>query len=203
MMSCIFVLYLVVASSIGAHCAAATAAPARRIPMRCTRSARTLASAQQAADDLGRAAAEESEGLRVRVEAGPRALLARRTCAEATSARRFSKRASRPAAHAIALAAEQARRTLLDRRQHGRARRVVRPAPGLKYRGDIKERAARPCCGSIPRSSKAPPTARSAAGTTRCRASSAAATRNRKSTCASRSPTTRTAPRHCTSSPKR
>ena len=40
---------------------------------------------------------------------------------------------------AITLDPAQARRPLLAGREHGRAGRVVRPAPGLKYRGKIKE----------------------------------------------------------------
>ena len=74
---------------------------------------------------------------------------------------------------------------------------------GLKYRGDDQGRAAERCCGSIPRSSRDRPTARWAAGTSRCRACSAAARRSPKSTCASRSPTTRTAPPRTSSSPRR
>ena len=132
------------------------------------------------------------------------ALLARRrTLRAAEREARSSNAASRPAADGERARARTARGTLLDGRQHGRARRVVRHAPGAeiprRHQGRARDRAAaRPGV-----SSRAPPIARSAAGTSRCRGCSAAATRSRRSTCASRSPTTRTARPRTSSWPKR
>jgi uncharacterized membrane protein len=73
---------------------------------------------------------------------------------------------------------------------------------GLKYRGEIKD-ALETVLRLDPPISRDPPIAPWAAGITRCRDCSAAATRSPRNTCASRSPTTRTAPPLCTFSPKR
>ena len=82
--------------------------------------------------------------------------------------------------------AEPARRPLLDRREHGRARRVVRPARRASSTASRSRRSSRPCCGSIRRSCRARPTARSAAGISRCPAVRRQQQAGRSSTCASR-----------------
>ena len=82
---------------------------------------------------------------------------------------------------------------LLDGGQHGRAGRVARPASGHEVPRRRSTRRSRRRCSSIRRSSTARPTARWAAGTTRCRGSSAATCGSRSSTCARRSPTSPTA----------
>jgi uncharacterized membrane protein len=61
----------------------------------------------------------------------------------------------------------------------------------------------RPCSASTRPTCTDPPIGRSAAGTSRFPGFSAAATRSPKTTCASRSPTTRTATHRCSSLPKR
>ena len=80
---------------------------------------------------------------------------------------------------------------LLDGRVHGPAGRVVRHAPGAEVSRRRSARRSRRCCRSTRPTRTARPTARWDAGTTRCRGCSAAARRSRRSTCASRSPTTR------------
>ena len=78
-------------------------------------------------------------------------------------------------------------RLLLDGGQHGHARRVVRPASGHRSIVARSRTRSRPYCGSIPRFRTDRRTARSAAGSFRCRGCSAAARRNRRNTFASRS----------------
>ena len=58
---------------------------------------------------------------------------------------------------------------------------------GIRYRGPIRDELETVLKTRSRRSCRAPPIARSAAGTTRCPGSSAATRRNRKSTCARRS----------------
>ena len=64
--------------------------------------------------------------------------------------------------------AQSARRSFLDRGQHGSARRVVRTAAGPQVPRRHQGRAADRAASSIPPSSRARPTARSDAGISRC-----------------------------------
>ena len=131
MMSCILVFYLLLAAAARSGGAAGRRRRRRRsrcrtaIPTRSTRQREDLAKARAGRGDLGRSAAEEPAGLRVGVEAGARALLAGRARAggRAQGAARSGHRGGPGRRRARA---ESPRRPLLDRRQHGRARRVVR-----------------------------------------------------------------------------
>ena len=157
-----------------------------RTPMRSTRDGRTSPSARAAAAHLGEAPARRSPRdfesawklARARYWLGGHAPEAeRKAILEAGIAAGRIRRGAR---------AESARRPLLDCREHGRARRVVRPASGLKYRGDIKDELLTVLQARPGASSRDPPTAPSAAGTTKCRACSAARTRSPRNTCAGR-----------------
>ena len=162
-----------------------------------------LASARQAAGDLGRRGCRRTR----RTSRRRGSWRARATGSADTrprpSARRCSKRGIAAGRAGRDARAATARRTLLDGRQHGRARRIVRAAPGAEVSRRHQGRAAdgAEARSGVPAGLRRP-RAR-AAGTSRCRASSAAARRSPKSTCAARSPTTRTAPRRTSSSPRR
>ena len=138
--------------------------------------------------------AARSEGLRVGVEAGARAVLAGHQRPAAERERKAALEAGIDAGRkAVALAAAASRGAFLDRRQHGRARRIVRPAARHQVSRADSRRARD---GAEDRS-------RLSAGLRRSRArplvlQSARAVRRRQeevgsSTCARRWPTTRRA----------
>ncbi len=133
MMSCILRLYLALSGSPGAGTdVSAGSAPARAQtadPDALYAARDDLAKAREAAGDLDRATAQEPEGLRSRLEAWPRALLAGRHAptAERKALLEEGIEAGRSAASSRA---EAAGGLLLDRGEHGRAGRVVRAASG-------------------------------------------------------------------------
>ena len=138
-----------------------------------------LASARRAAELWTRRADGQPTRLRRRVEAGARRLLARRPRAGRQSNGRSRKR-HRGRAEGGRARAEPARRPFLDRRQHGRARRIVRRPRRTQVPQADQGTSSRPFCESTPPSSRARPIARSGAGMPRCRDSSAATTSWRK-----------------------
>ena len=147
--------------------------------MRCTRDRarpRQRASRPPTSGD-GAPGTATPKRLRRGVEARARAATGSAGTRPRPNGARSSKRGSRPARTAIALEPDRPRRALLARRQHGRAGRVVRPAPGPQVPRPTSRRSSRPSCGSIRRSCRDRPIARWDAGTSRCRGCSAAATR--------------------------
>ena len=129
--------------------------------------------------------AKDRERLRVGVEAGAGALLARHARRRSRRARRTSKPGIAAGRAAIALAPDKPEGHFWVAANMGALAESFGLRQGLKYRGDDQGRTET-VLRLDPAFSRDPPIARSAAGTSRCRACSAAATRSRKSTCASR-----------------
>ena len=136
MRSCIFLLYIALS---GAVCRARRRrrAPSRADPMRSTptREPRQRAAGRR---DLGRASCRRSAGLRVGVEAGARALLARRPRAGAER-RTLLEAGVEAGAAAVALQPDQPEGHFWIAANMGALAESFGLRAGLKYRGAIKD----------------------------------------------------------------
>ncbi len=147
MRSCIFALYVAGAAGaarchIGVGCANRAAGSRRRSRRALSRS-RDTSRARRRPPRSGRRASPPTRGTSTRrASSRRRATGSAPTACRSRSARPRSKPASPRRAAAIALNAEPARRTLLARRQHGRAGRIVRPAAGHQVSRADQGRAA-------------------------------------------------------------
>ena len=201
MRSCISaIVYRVVSRSL-----ALRTARRRTIPMRSIAIATTLTSATTGGGDLGASAWRPTPTdfesawklARARYWLGTNGLPAAR--AQGRARRRHRRRRARRSRSQRAAA----RGSFLDRRQHGRARRVVRPAPGHQVSRADPRRArdgaeARSRVSAGIRRSRARPLVLQGAGPVRRQQEEVGS-----STCARRSPTTRRASSRTCSSPRR
>ena len=145
MRSCIFVFYIAIPSCSSERPSAAARRPARRCAPQDRRpdalyaQRDDLASARRGRSDLGTSGSPTHPQ---DFEAAWKLARARYWLgghAAGGGAQALLERGIAAARAAVDAAAEPARRPLLDRRQHGGARRVVRDASGLRYRGAIKD----------------------------------------------------------------
>ena len=188
MMSCIFVLYIALlhadvaprstfaAATAGHRDADARAAAGIERSRRALREARPTSRARSRRQTIWAARLRaEPEGLRVRLEAGARATTGLAVTRPTTNGVRFLERGIAAGRTAVALEPNRPEGHFWIAANMGALAESFGLRQGLKYRGEIRDELRRRC-GSTRRSSRDRPTARSAAGITRCRASSAAAT---------------------------